>query len=171
MTAVYAKNRITFLSGRPSSGKTRTAIETCSELLSKNWHIIYYHAEGALGSSPSVYGARNPDQLQKIHLVLDGYFNLDDLTALITNLSKNKDSTGILVVIDYLELFDCEPSDFLHAIKCFNSIDNLHFFILTQIPRYLERKTKDHAEEYIRKTYPTELVHQIKILGNFEDDD
>lgn len=171
MTAIDIKNRITFLSGRPSSGKTKSAVETCSELLSKNWHIIYYHAEGAVESSPSAYGARNPDQLQNIQLILDVYFNLDDLTELITDLSKNKDSAGTLVVIDYLELFDCEPPDFLEAIKCLSSIDNLHFLILTQIPRYLERKTKDHTEEYIRKTYPTGVDNQIKILGKFEGDD
>jgi hypothetical protein len=164
-------SRLTFLCGRPASGKTTESIKTCGRLLDQNWSIIYYHAEGLPNASPSAYGAKNPDQLQNIHLVLDVYFNLEDLSALIKNHSKNKNSSGILVVIDYLELFDCEPSDFLQAIKYFNSIDNLHFLILTQIPRYLERRTKDHAEEYIRKTYPTEVDHQIKTLGKFEGDD
>ncbi len=166
---INIKNKITFLSGRPSTGKTKSAIQTCSRLLDQNWNIIYYHAEGAFDASPSAYGARSPDQLTNIQLILDVYFNLDDLIALIANLSK--DSVGILVVIDYLELFDCEPSDFLHAIKCFSSMDNLHFLILTQIPRYLERKSKDHAEEYIRKAYPTELDHQIMVLGKLEADE
>ncbi len=171
MSSILIDHKITFLSGRPSSGKTRESIEICNRLLGKNWKIIYYHAEGLLNASPSAYGASNPDQLQNIQLILDIYFSLDDLTALITNLSKNKDCTGILVVIDYLELFDCEPTDFLQTINCFSANDNLHFLILTQIPRYLERKTKEHAEEYIRSIYPTKMDHQIKILGKFEGDE
>ncbi|MBY0384226.1 hypothetical protein K2X05_03630 [bacterium] len=147
------------------------AIEICSNLLCKNWKIIYYHAEGDTDASPSSYGASNPDQLLNINLVTNLYFDLDELRLLIDRSFRLDSPESLLVVIDYLELFDCEPYDLFHLISESKNIRNLKFLILTQLPRYLVRKTKDHAEEYIRKTYSTEIDHQIKILGKFERDD
>ncbi|MBY0552933.1 hypothetical protein K2P97_00295 [bacterium] len=171
MNSLDFKSKLTFLSGRPSTGKTNLAIELCSNLLSKNWKIIYYHAEGAIDASPSAYGARNPDQLQNINLITDLYFDLDELRALMDRSFVLESAEGLLVVIDYLELFDCEPHDLFHLIGESQNTRNLKFLILTQLPRYLERKTKDHAEEYIRNTYPTNVENQIKILGKFAGDD
>ena len=79
MIPIELENEITFLSGRPSTGKTNTAIGVCRNLLTKNWKVIYYHAEGSRDASPSAYGASTPDQLLSIKLVTNLFFDLDEL--------------------------------------------------------------------------------------------
>lgn len=171
MIPIELENEITFLSGRPSTGKTNTAIGVCRNLLTKSWKVIYYHAEGSRDASPSAYGASTPDQLLSIKLVTNLFFDLDELRSAIDELVEVDKSQPVLVVIDCLELFDCEPQELLRLISEYKHFKSLRFLILTLLPRYLERKTKDHAEEYIRKTYPTDVENQIKILGTFAGDD
>lgn len=171
MIPIELENEITFLSGRPSTGKTNTAIDICRNLLTKNWKIIYYHAEGSRDASPSAYGASTPDQLLNIKLVTNLFFDLDELRSAIGQIVEKDKSQPVLVVIDCLELFDCEPQELFHLISECKHFKNLRFLILTLLPRYLERKTKDHAEEHIRKTYPTGVDNQIKIVGEFAGDD
>lgn len=127
MYPIDFKNKITFLSGRPSAGKTKLAIEMCSNLLSKKWKIIYYHAEGAFDTCPSSYGANNPDELQNIVLATNLYFDLDELRSLIDRNYGFDDPEGLLVVIDYLELFDCERHDLFHLISKSKNSRNLKF--------------------------------------------
>lgn len=171
MIPIELENEITFLSGRPSTGKTNTAIGICRNLLSENWKVIYYHAEGSRDASPSAYGASTPDQLLSIKLVTNLFFDLDELRSAIEQIVEEDKNKPVLVVIDCLELFDCEPQELFHLISEYKHFKNLRFLILTLLPRYLERKTKDHAEEYIRNTYPTDVENQIKILGTFAGDD
>ncbi|MDZ4661472.1 MAG: hypothetical protein SGJ18_07600 [Pseudomonadota bacterium] len=156
--------------GRPCSGKTRTAIATCESLLSKNWNVIYWHAEGKEDARPTEYGVANPDQLLQMQLITDLHFSPDDLLNRIQRPTEIIDPKGTLVVIDTLDLFDCIPDDFFPFIESFDENKTLHFLILTQIPRYLERKTRDHAEEFVRSAYPTTLQHQIIVLGKFPDE-
>lgn len=171
MTKFDLEKKITFLSGRPCSGKTMTAIQLCSDLLDKNWNVIYFHAEGASEANPCNYGPRNPDQLQNLTLITDVYFNLEELEALISQNQMETDSNGLIVVIDCLELFDCEPSELFSTISNLNSHLNPHFLILTQLPRYLEGRSKAQAEAFIRKTYPTEINHKIEVLDGFISED
>jgi DNA polymerase III delta prime subunit len=167
MNLIQLESKITFLSGRPSTGKTNTAIGICRNLLDENWKVIYYHAEGSRDASPSAYGASTPDQLLSIKLVTNLFFDLDELRSAIDEIVEEGNSQPVLVVIDCLELFDCEPQELFHLIREYKHFKSLRFLILTLLPRYLERKTKDHAEEYVRNTYPTDVENQIKILGKF----
>ena len=170
MSPLRIDDKITFLSGRPCSGKTRTAIDTCETLLRKRWNIIYWHAEGPADARPTEYGVAVPDQLLQMQLITDLHFSPDDLRQRIQRPTEIIDPKGTLVVIDTLDLFDCIPEDFIPFIESFDGNKVLHFLVLTQIPRYLERKTRDHAEEFVRSTYPTKLQSQIIVLGKFPYD-
>jgi hypothetical protein len=161
---------ITFLSGRPSSGKTRGAIETCRALLNQNWNIIYWHAEGPASAHPTDYGVETPEQLLQMQLITDLHFSCEDLRSRINRPTEAINPTGTLVVIDTLDLFDCIPDDFVQFVETFEQDTKLHFLILTQIPRYLEKKTKDHAEEFVRTAYSTRLDSQIFVVGRFSDE-
>lgn len=170
MIPIDINSRITFLSGRPSSGKTRTAIETCRSLLNQNWNIIYWHAEGPADTHPTAYGATTPDQLLQMQLILELHFSADDLRNRINRPTEIINPAGTLVVIDTLDLFDCIPDDFIPFMETFGQDKKLHFLILTQIPRCLENKTRDHADEFVRTAYPTKHDSQIVVVGNFPDD-
>lgn len=170
MSPIEIDRKITFLSGRRCSGKTRTAIATCEVLLQKGWNVIYWHAEGPEGARPTDYGVTIPDQLLQMQLITDLHFSVEDLKRRIQRPTETIDPSGLLVVIDTLDLFDCIPDDFFPFIETFEGVKTLHFLILTQIPRYVERKTKDHAEEYVRVAYPASLDHKIVVLGKFPDE-
>lgn len=161
---------ITFLSGRPSSGKTRGAIETCRSLLNQNWNVIYWHAEGPAGAHPTDYGVETPEQLLQMQLITDLHFSCADLRTRINRPTETINPTGTLVVIDTLDLFDCIPDDFIQFVETFEQDKKIHFLILTQIPRYLENKTRDHAEEFVRTEYPTRLNNQVIVVGKFPDE-
>ncbi len=161
---------ITFLSGRPSSGKTRGAIDTCRSLLKQCWNVIYWHAEGAADAHPTEYGVETPDQLLQMQLITELHFSCADLRARINRPTETINPTGTLVVIDTLDLFDCIPDDFIRFVETFEKDKKIHFLILTQIPRYLENRTRDNAEEFVRTEYPTRLDNQVFVVGNFPDE-
>ena len=170
MSPIRIDHKVTFLSGRPCSGKTRTAVATCEKLLKNGWNIIYWHGEGSLDARPTDYGVVNPDQLLQMQLITDLHFSVDDLRHRIQRPTETINSSGTLVVIDTLDLFDCIPDDFILFVETFEQDKEIHFLILTQIPKYLERRTRDHAEEFVRTAYSTSLDHKIVILGNFPDE-
>ncbi len=170
MNHIELFHKITFLSGRPCSGKTSAAKATCEALLAKSWNIIYWHAEGLADARPTEYGVETPDQLLQMQLITELHFSADDLRNRINRPTEAINPAGTLVVIDTLDLFDCIPDDFIPFMETFEQDKKLHFLVLTQIPRYLEKKTKDHVEEFVRSAYPTRLDSQIVVLGNFPDE-
>ena len=167
MNPIEISQKITFLSGRPNSGKTRTAIATCEELLGKGWNIIYWHAEGPAGAHPTDYGVEVPEQLLQMQLITDLHFSCEDLRNSINRPTETISPTGTLLVIDTLDLFDSIPDDFISFLETFEQNTKLYFLVLTQIPRYLEKRTRDHAEEFVRSNYQTSVDHQIVVLGTF----
>lgn len=167
MKTIEIDHKITLISGRPGSGKTRAAIEICRTLLTKNWIIIYWHAEGSERARPTEYGVETVEQLLQMQLITDPFFSPADLRARIQRPTEFVNPVGTLVVIDELDLFDCIPDDFFPFVETFSGETTLHFLVLTQLPKYLEGRTMDHAEEFIRMAYPTEIDHEIIILGNF----
>lgn len=170
MSPIDLDQKITFLVGRPCSGKTKTAIETCRKLLKENWNIIYYHAEGAMEAQPTEYGVETSDQLLQMRLILDLNFNLQDLEEQITRNTENQKPNGTLVVIDTLDLFDCDKDEFISLIESSNNQLDIYFLILTNIPRMYERRHRDCAEQHIRETCPLNIDNQIIVLGNFPNE-
>ena len=169
MDSQLIQGKVTFLAGRPSSGKTKTAVDTCRCLLSEGWNVIYYHAEGSIDSQPTSYGVETPDQLLQFQLVLDLNFDLKGLTDRIHRPSENSPQAGMLVVIDTVDLFDCDREELLLLIDSLSSKPDIHFLLLTYIPRSFEKRHKDHAEQFARETYSLNIDYEVIVLGNFTD--
>jgi hypothetical protein len=166
MGPVELNKPITFLAGRPHSGMTPKAIETCRRYLHAGWNIIYYHAEGMIDADVAGYGVELTEHLQQIQLVTDLNFSIEELHNRLQRFFEARNPKGYLVVIDTLELFDCAPEDLFSFVQAYERKRAL-FLILIQLPKYLERRTRDHSKDYVRKTYPTEMDHQVIVSGDF----
>ena len=166
MSLVEEKCRVLVVGGRPGSGKTALGKCLTKEALGLGKHVFYWHAEGPEISDKRDYGADVPDDLVRLTVNTDLNWSSTFLATWAQTDEFDKLSNSILVidVIDFLsESFD-------ELISNFNLImPQSQLVVLSLIPRYLENRTSDHAEEYLRNHLQLPLESRIKILGHFDE--
>ena len=106
--------RLTIIAGRPSSGKTTTAMRIAKAYLRNRTNVLFCHAEGPLLLQDTLFEFSGPDDLTFLDYIPDIFMNESDLLVKIGILSPKQES---LVVIDTIELFDCEPNEFTKALR------------------------------------------------------
>lgn len=159
---------VTVVGGRPSSGKTCFAKNLSRKALREGSVVFYWHAEGPEAFDKSEYGAACPDDIENLTVNTDLCWSSEKLVEWALR-DKVQDSKSALVIIDVIDFLSEPFNELLSNFRLIKPTGQL--IVLSLLPRYLERKTKDHAEEYIRNTYPTDVDSQIKILGTFAGDD
>ena len=166
MSLVEEKCRVLAVGGRPGSGKTSFGKCLAREALGLGKHVFYWHAEGPEIFDKHEYGADVPDDLMRLAVSTDLNWSSACLAKWAQTNGHYKLSNSVVVidVIDFLsESFD-------ELISNFNLImPQSQLVVLSLIPRYLENRTSDHAQEYLRKHLQLPLESRIKILGHFNE--
>lgn len=166
MSLVELENSLTVVGGRPATGKTSFAVNVASSFIRSDDRVYYWHAEGAELIDHTKYGARHPNDLLKLKVETD----LFSATASISEWMKGFEHSStdrILIVIDVVDFFSESVSEILNLLKYHQEKSKLTLLILSLIPRFLESKTSDHAEEYLRKHLELDVRATVKILGEF----
>lgn len=166
MCLVEEKCRVLVVGGRPGAGKTSFGKCLAREALGLGKHVFYWHAEGPEIFDKHDYGADVIDDLERLTVSTDLNWSSDLLAKWIQtdDLNVFLNSVVVIDVIDFLsESFD-------ELISNFNLImPQSQLVVLSLIPRYLENRTSDHAEEYLRDHLQLPPESSIKILGTFND--
>jgi hypothetical protein len=157
-------NNLMVVAGRPSSGKTRWAMRLAEEFLQRRNRVVFYQAEGPEQLEETEFEFRGPDDLVYLDYIPDIFTTDLDLLSKVHSLGRKHRS---LIVVDTLELFDCDPLDFLTVLRTSIEGTQISAVVLTQIPRHYEAKPRECAEKYVRKLLCLNAQEEVIILGDF----